>query len=218
MPAEKPTTSGRVERRQARTRAALIAAARRLFSSKPIEATTISEIAEEADIAVGSFYNYFETKDDLLAALLESTLSEQLALLRGRQAKVEDPAEKIAIAHRHLVELTATEPELAWLVVRFEVPHRIGNAALAEAAREDIHAGIDAGRFELTEPEVALQASGGALLAIIHSILLGQLDRDCGPAHAAGVLRSFGMPAAEATEIAARPLPAVSTPSAGAEV
>ncbi len=207
MATEKTNDAGRVRRRQARTRAGLIAAAQRLFATKGVEATTIAEIAEEADIAVGSFYNYFETKDDLLTALLASALGEQLALLQGRQAAVEDPAEKIGVAHRHLVRLAAGEPNLAWLLVRFEVPHRIGQAALGEPAREDIRAGIEAGRFALENPEVALRASGGALLAVIHSVLLGELDPDCAEEHAAGVLRSLGLPPAEAAEIARRPLP-----------
>ena len=208
MATEKAPDVGRVQRRQARTRAGLIAAAQRLFATKGIEATTIAEIAEEADIAVGSFYNYFETKEDLLTALLASAMTDQLALLQERQAAVDDAAEKISVAHRHLVRLAAGEPDLAWLLVRFEVPHRIGQAALGEAARKDIHAGIEAGRFTLGDPEVALRASGGALLAVIHSVLLGELDPDCDVEHAAGVLRSLGLPPGEAAEIARRPLPA----------
>lgn len=215
MTAEPTTPTGRVERRQARTRAALIAAARRVFAAKSVEATTIAEIAQEADIAVGSFYNYFQTKDELLAALLESALGEQLRLLRERQAAVEDPAEKISIAHRHLVQLARTEPELAWLVVRFEVPHRIGLAVLGEAAHGDIRDGVAAGRFALDDPDVALQASGGALLAVVHAVLLGQLPPDCDGPHAAGVLRSLGMDPAQAAEIAARPLPALADETIG---
>jgi AcrR family transcriptional regulator len=203
---------GRVQRRQARTRAGLIAAAQRLFGAKGIDATTIAEIAEEADIAVGSFYNYFATKEELLAAVLASALSEQLEVLGERQAAADDPAEKIAIAHRHLVRLATANPELAWLLVRFEVPHRVGQSTLADSAREDIRAGIAAGRFDLEGPEVALQASGGALLAVIHSVLLGDLGVDSDVEHAAGVLRSLGLPPAEAAEIARRPLPPARRP------
>lgn len=198
---------GRVERRKARTRASLIDAARRLFASKSIESTSVAEIAEEADIAVGSFYNYFTTKDELLAALLELTLVEQLEQIQVRQAKTDDPAEKVSIGHRHLVELATKEPDLAWLVVRFEVPQRIGSLGLAEAARSDLIDGIETGRFDVTSPELSLRASGGALLGVIHTILLGELPGDCGSIHAAGVLMSLGMDPGEAREVAGRPLP-----------
>lgn len=202
-----PNSPGRVERRKQRTRTALISAARRLFAAQSVEITSISEIAEEADIAVGSFYNYFEGKDELLAALLETSFEQQLALLRSRQEKVDDPAEKVSIAHRHLIELTTTEPELGWLVVRFEVPQRIGAGALSAAARTDLEEGIAKGRFKVTDPDVSLRASGGALLGVVHAILLEELPTDVGTEHAAGVLMSLGMSPDEAQEIAARPLP-----------
>ncbi|MCB0870683.1 MAG: TetR/AcrR family transcriptional regulator [Solirubrobacterales bacterium] len=199
--------AGRVQRRKERTRASLIEAAKRLFASKSIESTSVAEIAEEADIAVGSFYNYFLTKDDLLAALLESTLVDQLHRIRRRQSKTDDLAERVAIGHRHLIGLASTEPDLAWLVVRFEVPQRIGSLGLAEAARADLKEGMATGRFDVAEPELSLRASGGALLAVVHAILLGELPADSGSAHAAGVLMSLGMSPAEAREIAGRPLP-----------
>src|SRR5262245_48439011 len=87
---------GRVERRKARTRRNLLAAARHLFAARGVEHTTIADIAERADVAIGSFYNHFSTKDELLDALIEQALSEQLRLLQRRQAPISDPAEKIS--------------------------------------------------------------------------------------------------------------------------
>lgn len=55
-----------------------------------------------------------------------------------------------------------------------------------------------------------------ALLAILHSVLLGKLDPNCDVAHAAGALRSLGLPPAEAGEIARRPLPSARPPVVGA--
>src|SRR6476646_5533880 len=188
----RPPAGGRVERRKARTREALLAAARRLFAAQGVETTTIAEIAEEADIAVGSFYNYFATKDELLTALLETALSEQLELLLARQAQVSDPAEMIAIAHRHLLGVARSDPDWAWLLIRLEVPHRVARAVLWESASSDLQAGIDAGRFEVADPQLALVASGGALLAVIHAVLQGEVPADLDSAHAEGVLRSFG--------------------------
>jgi AcrR family transcriptional regulator len=204
-----------VERRQARTRARLLAAARTLFAARGVESTTISEIAAQADIAVGSFYNYFATRDELLGALLEEALTEQLSALQLRQAQVSDPAEMISVAHRHLVQLVTTDPDWAWLLVRLEVPHRITDAVLGEAARADLRAGIEAGRFRVSDPEVALTASGGALIAVMHSLLAGLLAGEVGSDHAEGVLRSFGLDPDEAAEIARRPLPAPGDPLGG---
>lgn len=47
----------------------LMEAAQALFIQKGVEATTISEIVERAGVAKGTFYHYFTSKNDMLAAL-----------------------------------------------------------------------------------------------------------------------------------------------------
>lgn len=47
----------------------LMAAAEKLFLAKGVEATTISEIVEEAQVAKGTFYHYFASKNEMLTAL-----------------------------------------------------------------------------------------------------------------------------------------------------
>ncbi len=208
---------GRVERRKARTRTGLLAAARALFAADGVDGTTIADIAEQADVAVGSFYNYFATKDELLAAILEESLTEQLHALQSRQSQVRDPAEVISVAHRHLVRLAQSDRDFAWLLVRLEVPHRVGTAVLRDAADTDLRTGIEAGRFQVADPELALTASGGALLAVMHSLLDGELGAGADSAHAEGVLRSFGLAAGEAAEIARRPLPEIEQQEPGGD-
>ena len=197
----------RVERRKARTRANLLAAARHLFASRDVERTTVAEIAEHTDIAIGSFYNYFPTKEELLDALIEEAQSEQLRVLRLRQEQVRDPAEKISIAHRHLVRVMRTDSDWAWLLVRLEFPRRVALSAFGDAAGGDLRAGIRAGRFRVTNPTLALNASGGALCAVIHAELVGEGSSNADSEHAEGVLRSFGLDPVEAAVIARRPLP-----------
>jgi AcrR family transcriptional regulator len=205
--AAKTPKGGRVERRKARTRAGLLAAARQLFAARGMERTTIAEIAEHADVAIGSFYNYFRTKEQLLDALIEDELSRQRQLLELRQAQVKDPAEKISIAHRHLVHVAQTDTDWAWLLVRLEAPHRVAWSVFGEAAQNDLREGIDAGRFHVANPALALNASGGALFAVIHAQLVGEGSRNADVEHAEGVLRSFGLDRADAADVARRALP-----------
>jgi AcrR family transcriptional regulator len=211
---DKPPAGGRVGRRKARTRAGLLAAARQLFAAQGLEHTTVAEIAEHADIATGSFYNYFHTKEELLDALLEEELSEQLRVLQLRQAEVEDPAEKISIAHRHLVLVAQTDLDWAWLMLRLEVPYRVAWSVLGDAARDDLRAGIRAGRFDVSNATLALNASGGALFAVIHAQVAGERSKHADIEHAEGVLRSFGLDRGEASEIAHRALPEPLEPAA----
>ena len=55
----------------------IIKAAKKEFARVPFEQTSIKNIVEDADIARGSFYQYFESKEDLLIYILKEN-SEKL--------------------------------------------------------------------------------------------------------------------------------------------
>ncbi|CAM6004024.1 unnamed protein product [Sphagnum balticum] len=59
----------RRERRRELIREEILTAAARLFTEKGYEATSVDDVAETADVAKGTFYNYFESKEDLVAAM-----------------------------------------------------------------------------------------------------------------------------------------------------
>ncbi len=61
----------------------IIAAAGRCFARKGIQATTMREIFAEAGMSAGAVYNYFKTKDDLIAAGIKDSTDENVAALRG---------------------------------------------------------------------------------------------------------------------------------------
>jgi AcrR family transcriptional regulator len=64
---EEPPMSLR-ERKKAATRAALIATARKLFTEKGYENTTLEEICDAVQIHVTTFFSYFESKEELAFA------------------------------------------------------------------------------------------------------------------------------------------------------
>lgn len=84
------TLPSRVERRKERTRKALMDVALGLFYEKGIYWTKIEDITEEADIGKGTFYQYFETKERLIRALLEEGLAASLGLMMRAAAGARD--------------------------------------------------------------------------------------------------------------------------------
>jgi len=77
---------GRRERKKREQRARIYETARQLFLANGFEATTVEQIAEAADIAQTTFFNYFQNKTELLREMtsevsdrLEAMLAEQLA-------------------------------------------------------------------------------------------------------------------------------------------
>lgn len=74
-----PRAAGRRERRRAETRERLYRAALRLFAERGFWKTTVEDITEAADVGKGTFFNYFPTKEHVLAAFGE----ERIAAVQG---------------------------------------------------------------------------------------------------------------------------------------
>ena len=69
--ARRQTAPGRGARRRLETRARLVRAARDLMARKGVGATSIQEITDAADVGFGSFYNHFDSKETIAAAVMD---------------------------------------------------------------------------------------------------------------------------------------------------
>lgn len=78
-------TGTRRERRAAERRRQILEGAARVFAEKGYHRTTTRDIAEAADVAEGTLYNYFASKDDLLMGLVG-----ELAQLDRQQAMLDE--------------------------------------------------------------------------------------------------------------------------------
>ncbi len=117
-------TDGR-SRRKIETRRRLVEAARARFASDGIDAVRINEITEAAGVGFGSFYNHFEGKDAIVAAVVEEVATELGEAIERATADLDDAAEVVAVAHRTIVERCAADHRLGWLLVRLDVTHDI---------------------------------------------------------------------------------------------
>lgn len=70
----RPSSTTRTERRKARTAGAILDAAERLFLGRGYTATTMEDLSEAADVAVGSIYAHFGGKEGVYAALVARAL------------------------------------------------------------------------------------------------------------------------------------------------
>lgn len=65
------TELSRREQNKVDTRERIIAAATTMFLSQGVEQSTVTEVAQQAGVSRGTFFNYFPTKDSVLAAMWE---------------------------------------------------------------------------------------------------------------------------------------------------
>lgn len=64
----------RRERRLAQTRLSILDAAGELFLTQGLHATTMAQLADKADVAIGTLYGHFDGKNDVYAALVDRAL------------------------------------------------------------------------------------------------------------------------------------------------
>ena len=209
-----PTQPGsRLDRRTAKTRTALIRAAQTLIAEGRTNVPVL-EITEAADVGIGSFYNHFETKEELFEAAVEAVMDGFGQLLDVLTAGIEDPAEVFACSFRLTGRLNRWEPELSRVFLNNALRLLSADRGLAPRARRDIKAAVDAGRFDIEDLDLAVTMATGALLAL-GQLLHDQPERDVEETTdlvAEERLRMFGVRAATARRLCRLPLPDLAAP------
>jgi AcrR family transcriptional regulator len=197
--------ASRLDRRKARTRQALIDAAVRLIAEGRGERASIAEITEEADIGFGSFYNHIDSKEQLFGTASGELLEQWGQVIDQACADISDPAEVFAVVLRISGRLGWTRPDVARFLTGVGLEALNASRGLAPRALRDIRAGQAAGRFTVTDAEIALSAVAGGLLRLrerqperADEASVDQLAEAC--------LRLLGVPASEAARLAASSL------------
>lgn len=90
--------------RGARTRASLVAAARRVFERVGYLDAHLTHITQEAKCSTGTFYTYFKSKAEIFAAVLEAVQEDMLHPGMGRVPDDGDPYAVLAASNRAYLE------------------------------------------------------------------------------------------------------------------
>ena len=159
--------ANRLDRRKAHTRQALIDAAVGLIADGRGDRASIQEITEAADIGFGSFYNHFDSKEQLFETASEEVLERWGQMIDRACAGISDPAKLFAVSLRISGRLAWTHPEMARFLTGagleiLDVPY-----GLAPRALRDIQAGQAVGQFTISNAEIALSAVSGGLLGLL---------------------------------------------------
>jgi AcrR family transcriptional regulator len=161
------------------------------------------------DVGIGSFYNHFETKEELFQAAVDDALDAHGALLDRLTESLDDPAEAFAQSYRLTGRLQRRRPDLGRLLLNVGMKLLSSDIGLAPRALRDITAAARAGRFTIDDPERAV-ALAAATLSALGQLLEDHPERDDAATTdrmAEDLLHIYGLPADEAHEICRRPLP-----------
>lgn len=141
--ARKPLTNPRKHAAQERSRAtvdALIEATARILVREGFEGASTNRIAAQAGVSIGSLYQYFPSKEALVAAVIDRHNRETMQLVRDAMAEV--AAQPMEVAVRSLVavaiEAHRIDPRLHRVLAE-QIP-RTGRLKNVEAFNRETYA------------------------------------------------------------------------------
>jgi AcrR family transcriptional regulator len=201
----------RLDRRKARTRQALVRAARRILAERGTTDVSIQDITDTADVGFGSFYNHFESKAELFEVAVREVLEEYGASLDHACADLTDSAEIYAVGVRMTARLALTRPAVAQVLLQVGLSYATEDQGLARRAQRDIRRAIADGRFTVEDPRLGLISTAGCILAFLRTALdhPGELTESDADTLAEMLLRMLGMTARTAHAVSRRRLPTV---------
>jgi AcrR family transcriptional regulator len=162
-----PVATGRRERTKAANRAAILAAARRVFIDLGYGAASVRDIVRATDLATGTFYNYFPDKDSVLAALVDEIGVEARARVRAARMAATTLEGFVAGGFRAYFEFLVEDPETVALMRRNAgtIRTKFDEPALGagiDELRTDLEAAVRAGAIPPHDADLMAAAMVGA--------------------------------------------------------
>jgi AcrR family transcriptional regulator len=157
----------RVQKRQQQTRAKLLRAGYKLISSGGVDATSIQEVTDSADVGFGTFYNYFKSKEELAEGILDCVIYNLGCRnhLANSKAGVTAPLTVIANSVRLSLRETRNDPMWRWWLKRTDLMVRRMKLVFMPFGFADVTTAIDAGLLQV--PHDDLPIAWGYLIWLI---------------------------------------------------
>jgi TetR/AcrR family fatty acid metabolism transcriptional regulator len=124
-------------------RRTLLEAAVRVFARRGYHAARVGDIAEEAGVAHGLLYHYFNSKEEVLETVFRDTWTDLLGAVREVERSGEDAREQLRQVAAILLRSWRRDPDLVRVLVHevtrsAELGRRVGEIGDAFAAIERI--------------------------------------------------------------------------------
>jgi AcrR family transcriptional regulator len=158
---------GRRERTKAANRAAILAAAQQVFAEQGYDGAGVRDIVRRTDLASGTFYNYFDDKQEIFVALISDVGAEARRRVREARRSARTGSDFVAGAYRAFFEFIVEDPErFAFMRRNLDTMRaRFGETVLpagTEELAEDLRAAIESGHL----PPVDVDYCAGAMVAV----------------------------------------------------
>jgi AcrR family transcriptional regulator len=187
--------------RSARTETRILEAALGVFAKLGPDAPKIDDFVEAADISRGTFYNYFESVDELLAATSEWTTRELIETIETALAGIEGSALRLGVGLRLFFAKAQADPFFCRFVARV---WKVGGI---ELPGRDLEQGLRSGVFRAPSAAAAQDLVFGAVREALLRIGTASTPQAYGAEMTELCLQALGTDSRRITAIMKHPLP-----------
>jgi AcrR family transcriptional regulator len=176
-----------------RMRRRLVESAMLVFAEKGVDASVIDDVLVAAEVSRGTFYHYFRTNAELLAATTEELGNELLSAIESQISKLEGPALRVASGLRLYLHAARSYPLLAKFISRpgFQLDSP-GNRFYDYLPRH-VQQGMEAGQFRAMQTDAALALIGGTGLMALMRMSTSPTEPDFPEQVVTVILRGLGV-------------------------
>jgi AcrR family transcriptional regulator len=197
--------------RREKTRSQIMKTAIAVFAKKGADLPVVDDFIAAAGVSRGTFYNYFSTSAELLAALTGEMSDEALGAIDPLVLGFDDPAIRMCVGTRLYFQIACRYPLWGRFLTRIGSNHAVRGKLLDVYLSRDIGQGIAAGRFPVDSALVVRDMILGSIFFGIETVLT---EAGAGSARHIDemmylVLRGLGLDGEEARRIAFMPLPGI---------
>lgn len=193
-------------RKRDRTREKLLIAAQELLLEGGFSALGIQQLTERAEVALGTIYNYFRTREEVADAVVEMLVNSFLRAMENITQGLTDPAEIMSASIRQTLSWMTPQCEFGRMLFVSGLPMTRYVYQTRQGFYHDMQLGLTAGRFRVNHELVISSMIAGGVMAVLLDLFLGQTQNNVIENVAEQALLMLGLSAEEAHHIANIPL------------
>lgn len=185
-----------VQCKRDRTRCAIVEAAIEIIADKGLDAASIEELMRAAGMARGTFYNYFQTRDEVLIAVERDIRVQIREAVESRIPEGLTPAQILTCMVFGFVQYGLDRPQIGWTLVRIGGgPHWL----MAEPQVEPAFPRADEALASIIDPDLkyllAICFIEGVTQTVLRRLLEGRINMEDADRILQLLLRGLGLTA-----------------------
>jgi AcrR family transcriptional regulator len=169
---------GKRERTKVANRHAILAAARRVFAQMGYDAASVRDIIRGTELASGTFYNYFRSKEEVFEAIADDSAARFKPLLRAARERAKSFEDYLRAAFAAYFSFIAEENKLEGRPIDERRPHVRSDTPEMMAVYDEVRIGLEDAIARGMAPRIDADFLACACIGIAQEVGTAMLRRN----------------------------------------